>query len=52
MRLLQDLHKDAQDGAFEVEIKGAIEVTMELYMEMHLVDVHGGALGSAQERTK
>ena len=35
--VLQDLYKDTQEGAFEVETKGALEVTVELYLKMHIV---------------
>ena len=31
------LYKDAQKGAFEVEIKGALEVTIEFYLKMRMV---------------
>lgn len=33
----QDLYKDAQEVAFEVEMKGALEVTTELYLKMLMV---------------
>ena len=44
--VLQDLYKDPQKGAFEVEIKDALEVTTELYLKMSW-----WCFGSAQECT-
>ena len=44
--VLQDLYKDPQKGAFEVEIKDALEVTTELYLKMPW-----WCFGSAQECT-
>ena len=35
--LLQDLYKDAQEGAFQVKIKGVLEVTAELHLKMLMV---------------
>ena len=31
------LYKDAQEGAFEVENKEALEVTIEFHLKMHMV---------------
>ena len=31
------LYKDAQEGAFEAEIKGALEVTIEFHLKMPMV---------------
>ena len=44
--VLQDLYKYPQKGAFEVEIKDALEVTTELYLKMPW-----WCFGSAQECT-
>ena len=35
--VLWDLYKDAQEGAFEVETTGALEVTIELHLKMSTV---------------
>ena len=34
---LRNLYKDSQEGTFEVEIKGAFDVTIELHLKMHMV---------------
>ena len=34
---LSDLHKDVQEGAGEVALKGSLEVTGELYLWLHLL---------------
>ena len=46
--VLQDLYKLAQEGTFEVEIKDALEVTIELHLKMHMV-VHLLVEKSAQK---
>ena len=35
--ILRDLHKDAQEGAFEVEIKGVLVVAIKLHFKMDMV---------------
>ena len=34
---LRNLHKDAQEGAFEVALKGALEVAFGLHLWLHLL---------------
>ena len=34
---LTNLHKDAQEGAFEVALKGAFEVALGLHLRLHLL---------------
>ena len=34
---LKNLHKDAQEGAFEVEFKGTLRVTLGLHLWFHLL---------------
>ena len=34
---LSDLHKDPQDGACEVALKGALEIPLELHLWLHLL---------------
>ena len=45
--VLWDLCKDAQEGGFEVKIKGALEVTIKLHLQMSMV-VHLLGKRSAQ----
>ena len=35
--VLRDLYKDAQESAFEVEIKDGFQVTIKLQLKMHMV---------------
>ena len=42
-----DLYTDAQEGAFEVEIKGALKVNAEFHLKMHML-VHLSGHRSAQ----
>ena len=34
---LSNLHKDAQEGVFEVGLKGALEVVLELHLWLHFL---------------
>ena len=34
---LSNLHKDVQEGAFEVTLKGAIKVALRLHLWLHLL---------------
>ena len=34
---LSDIHKDAQEGACEVLLKGALEVALEFHLWLHLL---------------
>ena len=45
--VIWDLYKDAQEGAFEVQIKRAFRVRIELRLKMHMV-IHLSGHKSAQ----